>query len=58
MTTGIIGLVVLAGLCIMAWRGAHKERTKFQAQRDALLALLDKEGRGQEALEVIIKCWR
>lgn len=56
MTT-MIGLGVLTVLLGFGFRSAISERNKYQAQRDALLNLLDSEGRGQEAL-TIVKAYR
>lgn len=51
--TGLIGLGVLAVILGGCFRSAIRERNKYLAQRDALLSLLDLEGRGQEAVSII-----
>lgn len=47
----VMGVSLL--ICALSWRSAVTERNKYKDQRDALLNLLDSEGRGKEALEEI-----
>lgn len=50
-----LGILVVALAFLV--RNAISERNMYHNQRDALLNLLDSEGRGKEAVE-IIKCYR
>lgn len=49
-----ITVAVTCGLILIGtWIRTYKDKEMYKDQRDALLGLLDSEGRGQQALEVI-----